>query len=429
MSENTLSKRASSRFTGKKSIVILTIMILISSIAYLTPLSYSTPPVKKIRIGVIAPWSGTLEEPYGYKEWDTDFFKQIIEPDINAYLAKLPKDRFSPRTQVEFLIESAGPEGDSAAHLEMVKKFHKMGVNLIIGGYYTYLAADSLDYINKHDMVMISPSATGAALAIPDNLFRLVPDDTGQGKAISAMLEHESISRLVIIQQLGDPWADGIVASIGSYYSGVKVFVTYGDTPVYSDVADAAEAALTGAVGEGVLCLSYGAEKILHAAEGHTKLLGVEWFGADATALSSLIIEDTIALQNAVKVKLFSSMTWLTPETESSSKFKAMQTRFEGIFPNEKLNLYTASEIDAAWLLTLAVLETQNNPIQAMSGKEIAKVLPDVASRYYGFGGWCELNAAGDRMPGNYKIWGYGPEGYHLFGSYDTASETLTWIV
>ena len=427
MSENTLTKRESSRFTGKKSIVILTIMILISSIAYLTPLSYSAPRVKTIKIGLIAPF-GDIPDYYDYEEWDRDFFTQVVEPDINAYLAKLPKDRFSPRTQVEFLIESAGPNFDPAVHLEMVKKFHKMGVNLIIGGYFTQQAADSLDYINKHDMVMISPSATGAALAIPDNLFRLVPDDTGQGKAISAMLEHESISRLVIIQRLGDPWADGIVANIGAYYSGDKVFVTYGDTPIYSDVADAAEAALTGAGGEGVLCLSYGPEYLLAAAEEHTKLLGVKWFGADVSAVNSLITGDPIAFNNAITVGLFSSMTWLTPETESSSKFKAMQARYEAIFPNEKLNLYTASEIDAAWLLTLAVLETQNNPIQAMSGKEIVKVLPDIASRYYGFGGWCELNAAGDRMPGNYKIWGYGTEGYHLFGSYDSASETLTWI-
>ena len=131
MSENALTKRASSRFMGKKSVVIQTIMILISSIAYLTPLSYSAPRVKTIRIGVIAPW-GDIPDYYGYEEWDRDFFTQIIEPDINSYLAKLPKNRFMPRTQVEFLIESAGPDGDPAVHLEMVKKFHKMGVKISV---------------------------------------------------------------------------------------------------------------------------------------------------------------------------------------------------------------------------------------------------------------------------------------------------------
>jgi hypothetical protein len=63
-----------------------------------------------------------------------------------------------------------------------------------------------------------------------------------------------------------------------------------------------------------------------------------------------------------------------------------------------------------------------------ITGKEIVKVLPDVASRYYGYGGWCELNAAGDRVPGNYEIWGYATEGYHLFGKFNSASETLSWV-
>lgn len=412
---------------GKKSLVVLTALVMLFSVSYFTPISIEAPPVKNIRIGVIAPW-GDIPDYYGYEEYARDLYKQIVEPDINAYLAKLPRSRFTPRTQVEFIIESAGPEADPEVYMEMVKKFHKRGVNLIIGGHYTYLAATSLEYINTHDMIMISPTSTGADIAISDNLFRLAPDDTGQGKAIAKLLETKSVTRLVVIQQ-EDSWADGIASVIGSVYSGDMVFVTYPvGTSDFSSVMDTAEDSLLGVSGEGVLLISVDGANILKAVNGYTKLLAVEWYGTDATALNSIIVEDAQALAIAAQVKLYSTVAAMTPETLSSSKYLAMKPTYETLFPYDPLTLYTASEIDAGWLLTLCVLETQKNILSSFSGDEIAKVLTDIASRYYGYSGWCELNSAGDRAPLNYEIWGYDAAGYYYFGMYNTSSDTLTWI-
>ncbi len=286
------------RLGGKKSLVFVTILVLVFSMAFYAPLSSGAPPVKTIRIGVIAPW-GDVEGEYTYEDWSRDFYKQIIEPDINAYLAKLPRTRFSPMPQVEFLIESAGPYYDSAVHLEMVKKFHQMGVNLIIGGVFTFQAAGSLDYVNQHGMVMMSTSSTGTSLSLPnDNLFRLIPDDSGQGVAIASMLEYRGITKLVVIQQ-DDIWAEGIMAVLDAAYSGeIAAPIKY--IPYETDfasVVDTAEELLTGAVGEGVLLLSAEAENVLLAADGHTKLMSTEWFGADYTAYSSLIFEKALPRQ------------------------------------------------------------------------------------------------------------------------------------
>jgi len=408
----------------KKSLVVMITLVLLCSVAYFTPISSSAPPVKKIRIGVISGWGG-IPEYYDQQDWDTDYYKKIIEPDINAYLAKLPRNRFTPVTQVEFLIESAGPEGDPAVHLEMVKKFHAMGVNLIIGGVYTSQAAGSLNYINSHDMVMISASATGVELSVADNLFRLVPDDGGQAHAIAAMLADKGITRLIVIQR-DDNWANGIVTALDPLFSGTILtpvkFTDY--TTDFGPIVDAADELYTGAANEGLLYLSFD-EQVLTAAVGHD-ILNLNWYGADGTALNSLIHDN--ALAQASQVKLYSSMATTTPETESSSKFLAMKTEFETLFPSEYFNLFSASTIDASWLLTLAVLETQNSVLPTISGGEIARVLPDIASRYYGYSGWCGLNAAGDRMPGNYAIWGYDSFGYHQFGMYLTATDTITWI-
>jgi len=425
MSEKQRIRRVYTRF-GEKSLMVLTALVVLFSVAYVAPISLGAPPVKNIRIGVVAPW-GDIPDYYGYEEYVRDLYKQIVEPDINAYLAKLPQSRFTPRIQVEFIIESAGPECDPAVHLEMVKKFHRMGINLIIGGHYTFLAAESLEYVNTHDMVMISPTSTGADLAIPDNLFRLAPDDTWQGKAIAKMLDDKGVTSLVIIHQ-DDSWANGILSVIEPLFSGDMDYVPYAvGTSDFSDVIDTAETKLIDNEGDGVLLLSTDGDKILVAAEG-SDLLSVDWFGSDGTAQNSLIVGNPDALEIAAQVKLYSTVAAMTPEAQSSSKYLEMKPRFKAFFPDDALNLYTASEIDAGWLLTISVLETQKNILPSISGNEIVQVLPDIASRYYGYSGWCELNSAGDRAPLNYEIWGYDDTGYHYFGMYNTASDTITWI-
>ncbi len=119
----------------------------------------------------------------------------------------------------------------------------------------------------------------------------------------------------------------------------------------------------------------------------------------------------------------------MTLEAENSNKYKAMETIFKTLFPNEEgLDIYAANNLDAAWLLTLAVLETQNTMPPALDGNDIVKVLPDIASRYYGYSGYCELNENGDRMPGNYRFWGYDSLGYHLYGEYNIATDVITWF-
>ena len=58
-------------------------------------------------------------------------------------------------------------------------------------------------------------------------------------------------------------------------------------------------------------------------------------------------------------------------------------------------------------------------------------MLPDVASRYYGYTGWCLLNEAGDRFTRDFDIWGYGyiddEPSIIKYGFYDSTTGTVTW--
>ena len=66
-----------------------------------------------------------------------------------------------------------------------------------------------------------------------------------------------------------------------------------------------------------------------------------------------------------------------------------------------------------------------------MRAADVIKVIPDVASRYYGYSGWCLLNEAGDRYTSNYDIWGVGivggVPGFVKYGTYDSTTGTITW--
>jgi hypothetical protein len=59
------------------------------------------------------------------------------------------------------------------------------------------------------------------------------------------------------------------------------------------------------------------------------------------------------------------------------------------------------------------------------------EVLPDIASRYYGYSGWCQLDEAGDRANANYEIWGYGlvndEPSFVKYGWYDMWTDTMYW--
>lgn len=270
------------------------------SLVCFIPTTFSAPP-KTIRIGVIAPSDDEFNSV-------STTYKQIVEPDINDYVAKLPRDRFQPQVKFEFLIESA--QASAQVHLQKVQKFHKMGVDLIIGGAWSSQAAASLSYVNEHGMVLVSYSSTSPLLAIPgDNLFRLCPDDVKQGKAIAEMVLSKGVTRAIIIQR-DDVWIYNIFES--EYVAGGGVILTRQsyptDTSDFTAYLEAAEAEATGAPDEGVLIISFegDAAALITQAQGYPIIYDLPWFGSDGTALSSWILSE--ATEQACHLKIYSTV-------------------------------------------------------------------------------------------------------------------------
>lgn len=161
------------------------------------------------------------------------------------------------------------------------------------------------------------------------------------------------------------------------------------------------------------------AKTIITQVEDYPTIYDLYWFGSDGTALRAEIVDN--APVQADHLKLFSTL--IAPDF--SSKFNDMYDRYESI-TGLPLGVHTACNIDIAWLLAESVLDTQT-----IETSKIIGVLPDIASRYYGYTGWCLLNEYGDRAIANYDIWGVGyPDTsakWIKYGDYEAASGEITW--
>lgn len=401
--------------------LVITLLIAISAISIIP--SISSKPKKTIQIGVIASTTDSLNqlEPY---------FEEILELDINRYLEKLPRMRFTPQVKIEFILEDA--QGDAGTHLEIVKRFHRRHVNIIIGGGWSSQAEASLDYINANDMVMVSASSTAPALAFADNFFRLCPaDDNVQGGVLAQLIWSRDISNVIVLQR-DDIYGNGLYDAFRTEYEGlggsIKGYYPYptneGDFNGY--LADANNDA-EDVDDLGVLLISFNEYRdiIMEASSGeYSNIYNPPWFGPENIGRGDATLDE--APEQACYLKLYSSL----PAPDYTSKYYEMEARFEELDVGS-FGYYLATYADAAWLLTQAILETKPSMTKKVDATAIVSVFPDIASRYYGYSGWCQLNEYGDRVTLLYDIWGYywddGTPRFKRYGLYDVATAEIEW--
>jgi len=388
---------------------------------------------QKIRMGVITPNT----EIYNI---NVPLFGRIIQPDIDDYVNKLPPYRFYPSLEFEFLIEDA--QGDAKIHLEKVQSFHDQGVDLIIGGGTSSQSAASLQYVNQNDMLLFSHMSTSSELSIEgDNLFRMCRDNHDLARAMAEMISSKGI-KAVIVLNVDNLFGNNLHDALKTAYEGkggavhARLQYSPGENE-FTDLMKNAEIEAMNAIGRhgankvGVVLIGGGNRTIVHMAENYPSLYSLTWFGPEATGM---LQENP---EQACHLKLYSALTAPT----YSSKFHDMKKRFETVIDHQ-FDYYAACKIDIAWVIAIAVLEIACSfefpetaaDVTRVRAQDVIKIIPDVASRYFGYSGWCLLNKNGDRATGDYEIWGYGYD-YEidepiskLYGRYDSMTEQVTWF-
>src|SRR5467141_243041 len=126
--------------------------------------------------------------------------------DINTYLS-------NAGCNLKFAVSISDYQLDSSIALTDLQNFAASGVQVVVGPLNSGALQNLITYANSNHIVLISPSSTSAALAIPQSstkyFFRTAPDDRWQGMADARMIQAEGASKLIVVQR-HDTYGDAL---------------------------------------------------------------------------------------------------------------------------------------------------------------------------------------------------------------------------
>ena len=373
-----------------------------------------------IKIGALFPLTGDLSM---FGENNQAALK-LAEKDINTFL----QNTGFPY-QVKFVIEDTETKPDVA--LQKLQTLYSQGIKFVIGPMASASVRNLKGFADSNDIIVFSPSSTSPALSIPgDNIFRLVVDDTFQGKVIAGLVKQAGIEHAVIVWR-GDDWGDGLRDATAKNLKALGIEEI--DGPRYSPEAkdfsaEVSQLASTvdnlvkqyGAdkVGVILICFQEGVQFMIQSSQ-YNALGNVRWFGSDGIAKATPLISDPTAAAFAEKTKFEAPISALN----ENPKTDALKKRFTDMLGREP-ETYAYNSYDIAWILAFSLLTVHSyDPVK------VKAVIPEIAADYYGVTGWTKLNNAGDRAFANYYVWTVvsqaGEYKWSLLGIYDTTSNKL----
>jgi branched-chain amino acid transport system substrate-binding protein len=375
----------------------------------------------EIPIGALLSLSGDLAS-FGRRELTG---LRVAEKEINEWLKQSGQ-------AWTFKIIEEDTATQPALALQKLQSLAARGVKIVIGPLSSAELRNIKGYADSNRILVVSQSSTAAALAIPDDyVFRLVPNDLFQAKALSKLISSAGVSHVVVLYR-GDAWGDGLQDAFSKEFSklgGEVVTIRYNpDTKDFSAELSTANAKIGdwvksyGTSKVAVLDISFDeAALILLQAKDYPNLLSVKWYGTDGTAQNSRVISD--AGDIAEKVKLYSTIFAAT----SSPKYEKLRSQVRAAI-GEDPEIYTYTIYDIAWTLAIAIATTG-----VYDATVIKQVYPTICANYFGASGWTLLNEAGDRAGGDYDVWCVvkTPEGKYDWikaAIYYFTSDTITWL-
>lgn len=346
---------------------------------------------------------------------------QMAIEDVNAYVRALGYN-------VKFILLPEDTQGTQEGALAKIQALAARGVEVVVGPLSSAEVKAIKSFADSEGIVVISHSST-SPVAIPgDYIFRFVPTDEFQGKALARLLWISGAERVAVIYR-GDDWGDLLFESFKERFEelGGEVREVRYD-PKAKDLS--AEVSRLSDIVRGfsvephtkVLMIAFEDDglAILQAASRDLVLSSVEWFGTDGSAGSGklLAMADFIVKVGGLPSTVFNPAF--------SPKYEEFTKRFRERY-GEDPDPYCYTIYDAVWAAALSILEAGE-----YDGAIIARALPQVASRYYGVSGWTLLDENGDRASGDYLIMKIveTPTGYKWVkaGVYTFASDSVTFL-
>ena len=369
-----------------------------------------------VNIGLLLPATGDIAS-HGE---DNIIASRLGAADFNEHL----RDTGEP-WQINLINEDT--QTDPIVALEKLQSLNSKGVKLIFG---TETSAELLSvksYAEDNNMLLISPSSTSPKLAIEDNIYRLIPDDTKQGLVLAELLNFNGVKVVVPIYR-GDVWGDGLYESTRTSFEELGGTIDDGirynpEITVFSTEAsllsNTVDKYLEEYTIDEVAVLAIGFSEMVHllnSANSYDTLHSISWYGSDGSANDDAITEDRISSEFA------SDVTFVAAQFSASKNDKYERVRDHLIETiGSPPNAYAYSSYDSVWLLGLTILEKQT-----LDANILGDSLSETAKDYTGAIGQIEFNAAGDLAIADYELFTVLDGEWISYGYYDSALNSIT---
>jgi branched-chain amino acid transport system substrate-binding protein len=419
----------------KKTVVtsIILIVILIVSIASytLTQIDYddvlvSSEPngnyviskqnkINEVPIGLISSLTGAWSS--GGKSIKIAVEK--AEKDVNNYFEN---KNSSIRTRL--LVEDSKTDPGETVHA--LKRLIDSDVRIVIGPVTSAAVMSVKDYANQHDVILISPSSTSAALSIADdNLFRFVPDDRNQTEFISNKMWNDGI-RVVIPMWRSDTFGNELVKGVkenfekkgGLVMEGVEYHPHTGEFSsslhrinfiMWNQYLKKLSNILENTTHQfdaqkvGIYLVSFDeVTPILIQSNEHPILQKVKWYGSDASAQNLQIIRNHDAAYFAEMINFSNPLFQVNL---NNSKAQTLGAEIEKKLHGSSSLTYPILAYDTYWVTALSLEKIIDNRTIDIDVESLKIIITGTAADYEGISGKIILNDAGDRINANYDIW------------------------
>jgi len=313
------------------------------------------------------------------------------------------------RKRFRFLVQDT--QLDPSKALDAIMDLDHRGVKIVVGPQSSSEVAMIKPYADSHNILVISQGSTASSLAIPgDNIFRFCPNDRREAEAIVALMQHDGIHAIVPLWR-NDRGNNGLHDSVqirfqalgGTVASGFRYEPTTTDfSAATNSVASQIASLIGGGTNPSAIAVYLAAFEevvdVFHSAQANPTLANTAWYGTSSLALSAALTGDSSSAGFAANVG-FPNPTFGLPD--------ALQKRWQPIADAIEArtgitaDAFALSTYDALFVVNLALVHAK--PQKNFGTLRAAFV--DEADHYQGITGSTALDAAGDRLNGDFDFW------------------------
>jgi ABC-type branched-subunit amino acid transport system substrate-binding protein len=383
---------------------------------------------KEFVVGAILPFTGSLSS-IGKS---VKIALENAENDVNKHFEEM-------NSSSHFRILMADSKTSPEESLVAIKKLHENGAKIIVGPATSTAVSAVKEYADANDIILLSYASTSPLLSIKgDNLFRLVPDDTYQGKIIAQRMINDGI-RIIVPLWRGDIYGNELYKSTKSNFEklGGKVeeginyqpftgkfatslhrinFLMWNQDLEKLSVIVSEAAKKYGVDSVGVYAISFDEiTPILIQSPLYEILEKVRWYGSDSIAQNHHITKNVDSAMFAMKTNFSNPLYSISGE-----KAHALEEELEKKLHEVGSITYPAIAYDSYWIAALSLdnNSTLNSDKENLT-KSFKELVVETAESFEGMSGQIDLNAAGDRIGGNYDFWIVGK---------DNGTQSYEWI-